>query len=138
MEHEPTNSDPEGSDRPAALPQSEPVAIGPPDGILLVLTTVGSRDEADEIAQALVEERLAACVNVVADCSSTYRWQGAVEQAEETMLLIKTTRNRYRDFEERLREMHPYDLPEIVALSPDAVLPAYAAWVIGETRRRSV
>jgi len=138
MEHEQMKGELDEASRPASLPQPEPVAIAPPDGILLVLTTVGSREEADEIAQALVQERLAACVNVVADCSSTYRWQGAVEQADETMLLIKTTRNRYRDFEERLRELHPYDLPEIVALSPDAVLPAYAAWVIGETRRRFV
>jgi len=138
MEREQMKGELDEASRPASLPQPEPVAIAPPDGILLVLTTVGSREEADEIAQALVQERLAACVNVVADCSSTYRWQGAVEQADETMLLIKTTRNRYRDFEERLRELHPYDLPEIVALSPDAVLPAYAAWVIGETRRRFV
>ncbi|MFP5411617.1 MAG: divalent-cation tolerance protein CutA, partial [Gammaproteobacteria bacterium] len=61
---------------------------------------------------------------------------GALEEADETLVLFKTTRNRYRAFEERLRALHPYELPEIVALSPDAVLPAYAAWVIGETRRR--
>jgi len=132
MEHEQMKGGLDEASRPASLPQPEPVAMAPPDGILLVLTTVGSREEAGEIAQALVEERLAACVDVVADCSSTYRWQGAVEQADETMLLIKT---RPRG---RLRELHPYDLPEIVALSPDAVLPAYAAWVIGETRRRFV
>lgn len=97
MEHEQMKGELDEASLPASLPQPEPVAMAPPDGILLVLTTVGSREEAGEIAQALVEERLAACVNVVADCSSTYRWQGAVEQADETMLLIKTTRNRYRD-----------------------------------------
>jgi periplasmic divalent cation tolerance protein len=101
--------------------------------LLLVLTTVGSRDQADSIARALVEERLAACVNVLGACDSVYRWQGAVEHAQETILLIKTTRERYAQFEQRLQALHPYELPEIVAIAPEAVLPAYARWVVDET-----
>jgi len=118
------------------LPRPQPVAVAPPDGLLLALTTIGSREEAEAIARTLLEERLVACANLLPGCRSIYLWRGAVEDADETLVLFKTTRNRYRAFEERLRALHPYELPEIVALSPDAVLPAYAAWVIGETRRR--
>jgi periplasmic divalent cation tolerance protein len=118
------------------LPKPEPVGVTPPDGLLLALTTIGSRDEAEAIARTLLDERLVACANLLPGCRSVYRWQGVVEDAEETLVIFKTARNRYRAFEERLRALHPYELPEIVALSPDAALPAYAAWVIGETRRR--
>ena len=129
-----TDSDAPGAER--ELPKPQPVGVTPPDGLLLALTTIGSRDEAEAIARALLDERLVACANLLPGCRSVYLWQGAVEDADETLVLFKTTRNRYRAFEERLRALHPYELPEIVALSPDAVLPAYAAWVIRETRRR--
>ena len=101
--------------------------------VVLVLTTVASPREAEPIAATLLGERLAACVNVVGPCRSVYRWQGAVERADEVILLIKTTRGRYEALQERLRGIHPYALPEILALSPEAVLPAYARWVAGET-----
>lgn len=129
-----TDPDAPGAER--ELPKPQPVGVTPPDGLLLALTTIGSRDEAEAIARALLDERLVACANLLPGCRSVYLWQGAVEDADETLILFKTTRNRYRAFEERLRALHPYELPEIVALSPDAVLPAYAAWVIRETRRR--
>jgi periplasmic divalent cation tolerance protein len=104
------------------------------NAMLLVLTTVETRAQAEEIARVLVGERLVACVNILGACRSVYRWQGAVEEADETILLMKTGPARYPAFEQRLRELHPYELPEIVALAPEAVLPAYAAWVSGETR----
>lgn len=129
-----TESGAPGADR--ELPRPQPVGVTPPDGLLLALTTIGSREEAESIARTLLDERLVACANLLPGCRSLYLWQGALEEADETLVLFKTTRNRYRAFEERLRALHPYELPEIVALSPDAVLPAYAAWVIGETRRR--
>ena len=118
------------------LPRPQPVGVTPPDGLLLVLTTIGSREAAESIGRTLLDERLVACANLLPGCRSLYLWKGALEEADETLVLFKTTRNRYRAFEERLRALHPYELPEIVAVSPDAVLPAYAAWVIGETRRR--
>jgi periplasmic divalent cation tolerance protein len=129
-----TESGAPGAER--ELPRPQPVGVTPPDGLLLALTTIGSREEAESIARTLLDERLVACANLLPGCRSLYLWQGALEEADETLVLFKTTRNRYRAFEERLRALHPYELPEIVALSPDAVLPAYAAWVIGETRRR--
>ena len=132
------DADRSGASGDRGLPRPEPVGVTQPDGVLLALTTVGSREQADAIARTLVEERLAACVNLLAGCSSVYRWQGAIEQADETLLVVKTTRKRWRDFEARLRELHPYELPEILAVAPDAVLPAYASWVIAETRRRFV
>jgi periplasmic divalent cation tolerance protein len=110
-----------------------PARAGQADAILLVLTTVASPEQAEQLAALLVDERLAACVNMLAGCTSVYRWQGARERAEETILLIKTTRERFPALEQRLRAVHPYELPEIVALSPEAVLPAYAAWVARET-----
>lgn len=129
-----TESGAPGAER--ELPRPQPVGVTPPDGLLLALTTIGSREEAESIARTLLDERLVACANLLPGCRSLYLWQGALEEADETLVLFKSTRNRYRAFEERLRALHPYELPEIVALSPDAVLPAYAAWVIGETRRR--
>ena len=102
--------------------------------IVLVISTFESREQAEPIARALVEERLAACANLLPGCLSVYRWQGAIERADEALMLAKTTRARYPAPERRLRELHPYELPEIVAVAPDRVLAAYADWVAGETR----
>ncbi len=98
---------------------------------IAVVTTVASRDDALRIASALVERRLAACVQVSA-IDSVYRWQGAVQHDAEQRLVIKTVASRYAAVEAALREMHPYELPQIVALAFDRVLPAYAQWVAGE------
>lgn len=106
-----------------------------PEDLLLAITTIGSPGEAESIARTLLEERLVACANLFPQCRSIYRWHGAVETAAETVILFKTTRGRYQAFERRLRAIHPYELPEIVALAPEAVLSVYAAWVSGETRR---
>lgn len=102
--------------------------------IVLVISTFESREQAEPIARALVEERLAACANLLPGCLSIYRWQGAIERADEALMLVKTTRDRYPALERRLHELHPYELPEIVAVAPDRVLAAYADWVAGETR----
>jgi periplasmic divalent cation tolerance protein len=103
---------------------------------MVVLTNCPDGDVADRIAQALVEQGLAACVNRFAPVASTYRWQGAVERATETPLLIKTTRARYAEVEQAIRALHPYELPEIIALAIDAGFPPYLRWIDDETQRR--
>ncbi|MBY0439500.1 MAG: divalent-cation tolerance protein CutA [Burkholderiales bacterium] len=101
--------------------------------VLLVMTTLPDAAVAATIARALVERRLAACVSVQPPCLSVYRWRGAVEQAQEVPLLIKTTADRYPALEATLRDMHPYEVPEIVALDTAQGLPAYIDWVFSET-----
>lgn len=96
---------------------------------LLVVTQLPDRASAEVLAQHLVGERLAACVNILAPCHSVYRWQGAVECAEEVPLLIKTAAERYAALEQAICRLHPYAVPEIVALPIAAGLPAYLAWV---------
>jgi periplasmic divalent cation tolerance protein len=100
---------------------------------LLVISNLPDRASAEALARALIEERLAACVNVLSPCRSVYRWKGKVEQAEEFPVLIKTTRERYADLEAAIRGRHPYDLPEIIALPLAGGLPAYLDWVADET-----
>ena len=96
---------------------------------VLVLSTVAQAEDAERIARALVERRLAACVNVVAGLTSFYRWKGAVQRDDERLLLIKTRRDRYAALQEALASLHPYQLPEIVALPFEAGSAAYLAWV---------
>ena len=100
---------------------------------LLVLTNVPDNAVAQRIAQALVEARAAACVNIFAECRSVYRWQGAVETTNEVSLLIKTTTEAYPRVERILRECHPYAVPEIIAVPIEHGLPEYLAWVTTET-----
>jgi len=102
------------------------------DEVLLVLTNLPDRDSAQRVAQSLVEHRAAACVNILAECSSVYRWEGKVENASEIPLLIKTTRSAYARVEELIQLHHPYELPEIIAVSVAAGLPAYLQWVVQE------
>jgi len=97
--------------------------------IALLLTTAGSQDEAAKIARELVERRLAACVNVIPGVASTYRWKGAVETASEWILVIKTRPDRFADVQAALGELHSYELPELVMITPERVDPRYAAWV---------
>jgi periplasmic divalent cation tolerance protein len=100
---------------------------------LLVVTNLPDRDAAMRLGRALVEQRLAACVNVLNGCTSIYRWDGAIEQAEEVPLLIKTRAARYPELEALIRELHPYELPEIVAVPMVRGLPEYLDWVAEET-----
>ncbi|MDO8291600.1 MAG: divalent-cation tolerance protein CutA [Gallionella sp.] len=102
--------------------------------ILLVITNLPDAQSAAKLAQQIIEARAAACVNQLAPCASTYRWQGSVETATEVPLLIKTTKAAYPRLEKLIREEHPYELPEIIAVSVDAGLPAYLGWVSNETK----
>ncbi len=96
---------------------------------LLVMTNVPDQACAQRMARALVENRLAACVNILSPCYSIYRWQDEIENADEIPLLIKTTLQRYAAGEEAIREQHPYAVPEIIALPISQGLPAYLNWV---------
>ena len=100
---------------------------------LLVLTNLPDRAAAERIADSLVGQKLAACVNILAPCRSVYRWQGEVQHDEEHPMLIKTTAERYPALEQALRAAHPYELPEIIAVPIERGLAAYLAWVAGET-----
>ena len=95
----------------------------------IVLTTCGTKQEAEKIARALVERRLAACVNIVPGIESVYRWQGKVESAAEWMLVIKTTAGRFEAVREAIREMHSYDLPECIMISIEGGSPEYLKWI---------
>jgi periplasmic divalent cation tolerance protein len=106
---------------------TEPGSDGP--SALQVQTTVDSEADAEAIATALVEERLAACVQVVGPIRSTYRWRGAVERATEWLVLVKTTRAAYPALEARLRSVHRYEEPEIVALPIVAGSAGYLGWI---------
>ena len=100
---------------------------------LLVLTNLPDRPAAERLAEQLVRQRLAACVNILAPCRSVYRWQDEVQHDEEHPVLIKTTVERYPALEQALRAGHPYELPEIVAVPIERGLPAYLDWVAAET-----
>jgi len=96
----------------------------------LILCTFPDTDQARAIGTTLIEEQLAACVNLIPGVKSIYRWQGAVETSAEVLTIFKTTASAYPAFEERLRALHPYEVPEIIALEPHQVTPAYARWVM--------
>jgi periplasmic divalent cation tolerance protein len=100
---------------------------------LLVLTNLPDAESARTLAGHLVAARLAACVNILAPCRSVYRWQGNIEQAEEVPLLIKTSAERYPALQAAIRERHPYELPEIVAVPIERGLTGYLAWIAAET-----
>jgi len=97
--------------------------------LILILTTMPDDERADELASALVQEKLAACVNVHAPMMSTYRWKGAIERDAERQIVIKTTPQRRAAVEARLRTLHPYELPELVVIEA-ASSEAYSRWVI--------
>lgn len=96
---------------------------------LLVLTTCASPEEADKLAAALVEARLAACVSTVPRVASTYRWQGKVTRDEESLLLIKTTTSRYAALEQAIREHSSYEVPEVLALPVGSGSAPYLEWL---------
>jgi periplasmic divalent cation tolerance protein len=104
------------------------------DNVLIVLTNCPDAEVADRLARTLVEQRLAACVNRMPAVDSVYRWQGVVERAVEVPLLIKSTRERLPEVQEAIRALHPYDVPEIIAIPVIAGLPAYLRWVVDETQ----
>ena len=100
---------------------------------IVVLSTCGSADEAERIARALVDARAAACVNIVPGVRSVYRWHGAVEDAAEWLLVIKTRRDLVNNVKVELRRVHSYEVPEAIALPVVDGLPEYLAWIDKET-----
>jgi periplasmic divalent cation tolerance protein len=101
--------------------------------ILLVITNLPDVASAEKLARRVIESRAAACVSQLAPCVSTYRWENNIESATEVPLLMKTTKTAYQRLEQLVREAHPYELPEIIAVSVTAGLPAYLSWVDAET-----
>jgi periplasmic divalent cation tolerance protein len=99
---------------------------------ILVLTTAGTGDEARRLADAMVERRLAACVNIVKGVQSIYRWKGKTEEAEEWMLLIKTTAAAFERVRDTIKELHSYELPECISIAISDGSAAYLKW-IGES-----
>ena len=95
----------------------------------IVLTTAGSAEEAEKIARYIVEQRLAACVNIVPKIESVYRWRGKVESSAEWLLLIKTTVDKFPNVRSAIRELHSYDLPECIAIVVDDGSEEYLDWI---------
>ncbi|MDR3792490.1 MAG: divalent-cation tolerance protein CutA [Terracidiphilus sp.] len=95
----------------------------------LVLTTLGSREEAAQLGQTLVEEKLAACATVLPGAQSFYRWQGQIEEAHEALLLLKTGPDQLAALEARLHQLHSYELPEFLVLPVEAGSKAYLDWL---------
>jgi periplasmic divalent cation tolerance protein len=102
---------------------------------LLVLTNVPDAAVAKTIARRLVEQRLAACVNILPGVQSVYQWQGAIEEASEVTLLAKTVQARYAELEAAIKAAHPYEVPEIIALPITTGLPQYLDWITEETKK---
>ena len=100
---------------------------------LVVFVTTGSKKEARAIAETLVDRKLAACASVVGVVDSLYRWQGKVQRSREALLMIKTTTRTYAELERRVKALHSYEVPEIIALPISDGLPAYLAWLDRET-----
>ena len=101
--------------------------------VMVVLITTSNRREAERIAAAVVNKKLAACTNLVTSVSSTFRWKGQVRKSREALLIVKTSARRYAALEKFVRSIHSYDVPEIIALSVDRGLRPYLAWVHKET-----
>ena len=98
-------------------------------GFVLILTTCPDAQTAERMAGLLVEEKLAACVNILGGMRSVYTWRGAVETTNEHLLIIKTARERYREVERAIRVNHPYELPEVIAVPIKAGSEAYLGWI---------
>jgi len=101
---------------------------------VLVMSAVGAQSDAQKIARTLVEERVAACVNIVPGITSIYRWKGSVEQEPELLLVIKTMADRVEPLKARLLELHPYELPEVVVIPIVAGHQVYLEWIAEQVR----
>jgi periplasmic divalent cation tolerance protein len=104
-----------------------------PESSILVLTTLPERGAAEALARELVSSRLAACIQIGATVQSLYHWQGQIETAEEIPVAIKTRAALYREVEQAICKLHPYELPEIVAVPITGGLPGYLEWIAAET-----
>ena len=101
---------------------------------LICFCTCPDAETAERIANALVDERLAACINILPGVRSVYRWQDEVECSDEVLMLVKTMRDHFERVKTRLLELHPYELPEVLAVDTDHAHPDYLAWVADQTR----
>ena len=97
--------------------------------VILVLTTIAAEADGTALGRALVDERLAACVNILPAMTSVYRWKGQVEQDREQQVIIKTTRDRLAALQARVRDLHSYELPEFLVIEAGGGAEAYLAWV---------
>jgi len=104
-----------------------------PGQILVVLVSVGNKNEAVRIGEGMVNARLAACANIITGIQSIYHWKGKVVKAKEVLLILKSTRPRYRALERAIKTMHTYETPEIIALSVKECFEQYIVWVCDET-----
>lgn len=102
--------------------------------VYLVLCTFPDSEQARQIGTALVERQLAACVNLIPSVQSIYRWEGKIEDSAEILAVFKTTRENYPAFESALCELHPYEVPEVIAIRPEQVAPLYERWVMAEVK----
>ena len=105
--------------------------------VLVVFSTFPDPDKASQVARTLVSENLAACVNLVGPVRSIYRWEGEISDDSETLAVIKTTREQFEAMRARLVELHPYDVPEVIALPIEAGHAPYLAWVADAVTRPS-
>lgn len=101
----------------------------------LMLSTASSREEANTIASELVSRRLAACVNVLGPIASVYRWQGEVEHSEEFLLLIKSTEAQLSQIQHAMRELHSYQIPELISFTVESGLESYLEWIAASVRK---
>ena len=106
-----------------------------PTSFVVVLVTAANPDEAGRIGRTLVEERLVACANVIGPIRSIYRWEGAIEEASEHLLLLKARAEDVGALEARVHALHSYEVPEVLALPVTAGAAAYLAWLAGSTMR---
>lgn len=103
---------------------------------IIVLSTCASAEEADRIAHQLLEKRLAACVNILTGARSLYRWQGAIEEAAECLLLIKSRQGLWEDLRAEIERLHSYEVPEILLLAIEDGSPAYLDWLAAQLAPR--
>ena len=105
------------------------------ESLLMVFSTFPDAASARQIGTLLVERQLAACVNLILAVESIYRWQGNVETAAETLAIFKTTAAAFPDFKRELAALHPYEVPEIIAISPEKIAAPYRTWLYTEVRK---
>jgi periplasmic divalent cation tolerance protein len=101
--------------------------------VLVILCTFPDSGQARQIGTLLVEKQLAACVNLIPAVESIYRWEGKIETAAEVLAIFKTTAAAFPAFEQLLTELHPYDVPEMIAIAPEKISASYRDWVFSET-----
>jgi len=104
------------------------------DKVLLITTTVGSAEEAEKLAESVIEKRLAGCAQISGPVTSLYWWQGKMEKEQEYSVMLKSTESLYRELEQFLKEIHPYETPEIIAVPVTACSEAYGKWLLAELK----